>query len=98
MVNQVTELQLIEIAEAVEAVTHIPDDLSGITFFSENDSWILHTSGQDNVCDACDALAGESIFQGTHLRLFFPFLEIIDENVIAAKIHPNCNCYLTRIW
>jgi len=96
---------IIGVVEAVKAVQRIKlehrhEPGPTATFFSEHDVWLYVAVIDSKVCEACrenekwsDIHGG---FKGDHLRSHFPYLEIIDVNTIAANVHPNCRCYLTR--
>jgi hypothetical protein len=95
-------LSLLGIVEAVAAVQmvgeakrRIPVGLRGLTFYSEDDEWVFLSSGHPNMCVDCADYEGD-IYSGTELRSAFPYHTIIDENTIAASVHPNCSCLLMR--
>jgi len=93
-------MKIIDIVRAVtvvqEAIKRKPLGLD-ISFFSQYDLWIYHAVLDDRLCLTClDNEKTPRIF-GNELRAKFPYLEIIDENTINAKVHPNCRCLLTRI-
>jgi len=48
----------------------------------------------DRTCERCLPHAG--LYAGNDLRVAFPYLEIIDEDLIYANVHPRCRCYLVR--
>ncbi len=95
-------VNLLEIVEAVVAVqllgearSRIPDDLRGLTFYGEDDEWMFLGSGHPNMCGDCAGYEGD-IYSGVELRSAFPYHTILDENTIAASVHPNCSCLLMR--
>lgn len=95
-------MSLLEIVGAVAAVqtvieskSRIPDGLRGLTFYSETDEWMFLGSDHPNMCSDCTSYDGD-IYFGTELRSTFPYHTIIDENNIAAQVHPNCTCLLVR--
>lgn len=92
--------QIIQVAKAVQAVidrTWIPEDLKGSRFFSVEDLWIFIPHYDDRLCGECAEFAlGIPFIPGAQLRSSFPYMEILDENTIAANVHPNCRCELIR--
>jgi len=91
-------LTLIRVVEAVyDARNRIPLAYRGIyTFFSEYDMWLFESERDPKVCVPCEELDG-AVFQGTDLRVRFPYLEILNENEVAANLHINCRCKFTRL-
>lgn len=81
--------------EAVKATQRIPQELRRVTYFSIYDQWDMHMVYDNRTCERCLPHLGS--YSGNDLRITFPFLEIIDENLIYAHVHPNCRCYLMRI-
>ena len=69
-----------------------------ITFFGHNDWWVYHAVADTKLCDKCAQFYREYMFSGLNLRATFPYLIIVDENTIVANVHPNCRCYLTRLY
>lgn len=51
----------------------------------------------DRLCDDCLEYEKQPRWFGNQLRTEFPYHEILDENRIKAKVHPNCRCTLTRV-
>jgi hypothetical protein len=95
-------LSLLEIVEAVVAVQivegakrRIPDGLRGLTFYGEDDEWLFLQSDHPNMCGDCASYNGD-VYSGSELRSTFPYHTILDENTIAASVHPNCSCLLLR--
>lgn len=79
-----------------------------ITYFSENDVWILDTyatrSTGGEICPTCRAAERIGQFRGNNLRMNFPNLVILDENTIGGPepdggglVHPHCRCFLVRL-
>ena len=90
-------ITLIKVVEAATDAKHrIPLEYRGkLTFFSDWDLWRYVSKMDQRTCLAC--LEHEhGLYQGSHIRLLFPYLEIIDEVTIAPNIHPNCRCLLLR--
>lgn len=81
-----------------EAKSRIPTSMrqKGMwqTFFSTLDQWLMHMVFDERTCDVCFAHQDE--YAGSELRSTFPYLEIEDESLIYAKVHPHCRCYLVR--
>lgn len=69
---------------------------SGVTFFSQSDIWLFQAQEDTKTCPACNGAEDIPRWYGNHLRLFFPYLEIKDENTIEPHVHPNCRCVLVR--
>jgi hypothetical protein len=91
--------KLIAIVEAVKATRRIKPEHRGefnATFFSRLDFWTYHAVFDTKLCDRCAEHAKTKMFAGSDLRRIFPNLEIIDVNIIAANVHPNCRCFLMR--
>jgi hypothetical protein len=103
--NQKMKMKLIAVTQAVQAVidkSWIPEDLRGNRYFSVEDLWVFipdwtPTKTQAGPCEECGMFAlGIPFIPGNQLRSSFPYLEIEDENTIAANVHPNCRCKLLR--
>lgn len=97
-------MSLIGVVEAVvavqsvfEATSRIPSGLRGSTFYGEGDEWVFLSSGHPNMCGDCEGYEGD-IFSGSELRRLFPYHTIVDENTIAANVHPHCGCLLMRAF
>lgn len=93
--------QIIQTIRAVKAVidkSWIPEALQGkATFFSYDDIWQFIPSWDAKQCEECGEFAlGIPFMSGAQLRASFPYLEIEDENTIAANVHHNCRCKLFR--
>jgi hypothetical protein len=90
---------------AVQAVETFRDSRTRIfmetplTFFSVLDEWLYIEISDTRLCETCraNALMENGVYNGNRLRLFFPYLEILDEDTIAVNEHPNCRCVLVRI-
>jgi hypothetical protein len=81
----------------VEALDRIPDEYEHLTYFSRYDLWFYRSvMDPGSTCTVCAAYNG-SVLYGTHLRDFFPYLEVEDENHIHPHVHPNCRCDLERM-
>ena len=87
---------MLKAVEAVKAYQRIPEDYEK-TFFSLYDVWRYHAVFDVKLCDTCMNHALTFYFVGSHLRGLFEHLKIVDENVIAVNVHPNCRCELHRI-
>jgi len=99
---------LIRAVEAVQAVQKAkkrkPPTRPGVTFFSEADTWLFNARADTKVCRLCRLYEQWGEIRGDQLRTEFPYLKIIDENMIAGSepdgrglVHPNCRCFLTRL-
>jgi len=91
--------ELISVVEAVKAVSRIPTprERVGLTYFSHQDLWLFQEVVDEVTCEDCRRFAEHDEFHGNHLRINFPYLEIMDDSTIAANIHPNCRCFLVRL-
>jgi hypothetical protein len=95
--------EILEVIEAVEAVECIeglsrkPSQYGNVTFFGMNDEWFYTAYNTNNTCNDCADFDGQT-FYGYELRSTFKYLVIIDENTIAAKVHPRCACVLSRVF
>ena len=75
----------------------IPEELSGNRYFSSLDLWIFIPHYDEKLCESCAEFAlGIPFIPGNQLRSSFSWLEIKDENTIAANVHLNCRCELIR--
>ena len=85
--------------EVVEAVRRIDrgEFPAGITFFSVMDVWRYVAVLDGVTCEVCRQYEGFEEFTGAMLRSLFPFLEIVDTDLIMVNAHPNCRCYLERV-
>lgn len=94
--------EAVQAVQIVEAVTKAESRIfiaTPLTFFSINDQWLYVEISDDKLCHTCHAnsLLEGGVYSGNHIRAFFPYLEIHDENTIEVNEHPNCRCVLTRI-
>jgi len=89
---------VIQVIKVIESLPRIEKPFRfGVTFFSEKDLWRFQAIVDAHTCEQCSRFEEHGEWHGNHLRLSFPFLEIVDENMIQANIHPNCRCYLVRV-
>ncbi len=109
MESQLTRLESItEVVAVVQAVegAKLRKDIPlrpGVTFFSKQDYWLYQEIQDERICQVCRANADIGVFNGLHLRARFPYLVILDENMIGGLesgggglAHPNCRCFLIR--
>ena len=91
--------QTTEIVEVVKAVQRVDRTLfpENITFFSRLDTWRYVAVLDGRTCEVCRQYEGHEEFTGAMLRSLFPFLEIVDVDMITVNAHPNCRCYLERV-
>lgn len=88
---------IVEVVKAVEAKKRKDFPLRpGVTFFSEQDVWLFQEIQDERICIICRTAAIIDQFLGNNLRINFPRLELIDENLIKANVHKNCRCFLVR--
>jgi len=88
-----------------ESLQRIPQpQRSGVTYYSELDTWLFHAIMDTRTCDLCRHYEDMEEIRGDQLRLEFPYHVILDENTIVGPapdgsglVHPNCRCYLTRL-
>jgi hypothetical protein len=94
-------LSAIAAVEAVQVVQRsrqrVPEALRGVTFFGADDVWLFQESGHPNICEACSSYHLNT-YRGDELRGLFPYLEILSEDFIAAKVHPHCGGGLVRVF
>jgi len=90
--------KLISIVKAVDALKRIPHELRYVTFFSKEDVWVYHFVSDDRICERCRTYGMQEYFAGNELRKEFPDLVIQSTEVLYASVHPNCRCYLTRLF
>ena len=74
-----------------------PLELPGLTYFSVHDIWLYQARADNITCDLCRRHQEHGEYHGNHLRSIFPYLEIMDDSTIVARVHPNCRCYLVRL-
>lgn len=103
-------IQTVQVVEAVQSVliadakSRIPPELKGkVTFFTEHDLWLFQAILDERVCPRCVHHDG-NIFPGLNLRFIWPYLKILNVNVIGGPgpgntglDHPNCRCRLHRL-
>jgi hypothetical protein len=89
--------EIIDAVEYAEAISRKPDIYGNVTFFGANDEWLYTAYNTANTCDICDGMNGDTYY-GYELRQLFPYLVIVDENTIYAKVHPRCACVLSRVF
>jgi hypothetical protein len=95
--NEIVNLtQIIDAIDYAEA-SRKPAGYDNVTFFGANDEWYYTAYNTNNTCTDCGEMDGQT-FYGYDLRSQFKYLVIIDENTIAAKVHPNCACVLSRVF
>jgi hypothetical protein len=98
MLNPKVALKIALIAKAVIDKSWIPTELQGNRFFGQEDIWNFIPSWDAKQCDECGEYAlGIPFFSGAQIRSAFPYMEVEDENTIAANVHPNCRCKLYRV-
>ena len=85
-----------------EAQKRIPADLADHSFFGKLDLWQYIAITDDKTCETCLDY-DTRFFLGDDLRLEFPDLKVIGEDMILAKVHitlwgqDTCRCVLQRI-
>jgi len=90
--------KLIQIVSAVASLKRIPEGFpQAITFFSIHDVWQFHGVFDEKICPECID-NNFQLYHGNDLRDKFPNLEITDIDRIEANVHPNCRCWLSRIY
>jgi len=89
-----SDLKLSSAVVAVhEALKRIPPGMKG-PFFTYNVRWFF--VAVPGHCDLCAPYNG-SIILGSELRTMFPWMQILDNDTIALRLHPNCRCSAHRI-
>jgi len=91
----------IEAAVAVIAVEEgrkqrISPDAKG-PFFGKYDLWMYNAVLDDRLCDDCLGYEKTPRYFGAELIGKFPYLQIVNDNKILAKVHPHCRCTLNRV-
>ena len=103
-------MSLTEVVQAVRAVQEAQKRISpempkwkGATFFSKQDVWLYDARMDSKVCSKCRQYEDIGQFLGSHIRLIFPYLTILDMNTIGGPepggdglVHPHCRCRLRR--
>lgn len=84
-------------ARVVDAFKRKPEGLRVVSFFGEYDVWRYIPVFDDRLCPECLGHAIREHYGGVHLRVNFPYLEIVNVDTINAKVHPNCRCRLKRV-
>jgi hypothetical protein len=74
----------------------VPEEFRGISFFGSMDEWQYEASEASNMCQDCEEYNGR-VFVGYELRREFPYMEVVNVNMIYPRVHPNCNCMLVRV-
>ena len=93
---------IIEAIQAIDAVLEAKKRIDfpvrhGVTFFSAHDQWLYVAVLDAKVCDLCRSYEEKGMFTGDELRRTFPYLEIIDEDMIKVNVHSDtCRCFLMR--
>lgn len=86
--------------KAVEATKRIhPRSIATLgkaTFYSEQDVWLFQGVLDTKICPVCQTAVDIGEFRGNHLRMDFPYHEIVDVDTIDANVHPHCRCTLVR--
>jgi hypothetical protein len=82
---------------AVDSLQRKPEEYKRQSFFGEYDLWLYVAVYDEVLCPKCLDHARKQVFRGTELRSKFEYLKIIDDDMIEAKVHPNCRCQLYRI-
>jgi len=92
-------LRAIQVVQIVDALQRKPEEYKVLSFFGEYDLWLYVPVYDERLCEKCEAHARTQVFRGTELRRpeNFPYLEIKDEDLIYAKVHPHCRCELYRV-
>ena len=89
--------EVARVVHAVGALQRIPQpQRRGVTYYSDRDIWLFQSVFDERRCDVCGMFEDIEEINGGALRNMFPYHEILDENTIAANVHPNCRCYLVR--
>lgn len=95
--RRLSAVAAIDSVVAVCALERIPEEYKRQSFFGEYDLWLYVAVYDEVLCPKCWEHARQQVFRGTELRSKFKFLTIIDDDMIEAKVHPNCRCELYRI-
>jgi hypothetical protein len=89
-------VEIVDVIEWVEAARK-PAMYGNLTFYGDNDQWMFTAFNGPNTCEVCGEMDGDT-FYGYDLRSFFKYHVIVDENTVAAKVHPHCPCTLSRVF
>lgn len=87
--------KLVSVVRAVQAVKR--HRIHTASYFSESDLWLFDSKEDSETCELCNGFDYVGYFSGFFMYLTFPYLEIIDEDTIAANVHPRCRCLLRRV-
>jgi hypothetical protein len=79
-----------------EAIKRIPSDLKHTSFFSAFDLYTYKAITDDRTCKTC-MIYDNMILSGDLIRAYYPYLEIIGQDQILPKVHPNCRCTILRV-
>lgn len=82
--------------EPTEAKQRIPKQFAGNSFFSRFDLYQYIAITDDRTCKTC-MIYDRMITPGNYLRAYFPFMDIINDDQILPRVHPNCRCTLLRV-
>lgn len=90
-------LQVLKVISiTTDAKNRVPNWLRGrVTFFSDYDLWQYYSQQDTRLCLECSRW-GNALLPGHILRSTFPWLDIMDENLIYPNVHKNCRCHLRR--
>jgi len=95
MSQQATQLsQIVEAVRAFEKQWKPQGNRS--TFFGSMDIWYYLAINDNDTCTAC-LMLNQGVYMGIDLRKLFPFLEVINDDQILPRVHPNCRCTMLRI-
>ena len=67
------------------------------SFFGRYDVWRYQGIADMSLCEDCLAHVLDVYYLGTELRAEFKYLQIIEDNLIEPRVHPNCRCLLHRV-
>lgn len=80
-------ISIVEVADFAEAISRIPKQLRGKSFFGHYDVWMYVAEGPvETNCDKCREFDAQD-FMGSHLRQMFPDLIVMDEDTIYPNVH-----------
>ena len=89
---------------AVESMQRKPEPLRHLSFFGKYDLWMYDAVLDNRLCNVCLGHEKHPRYFGSQLRVLFPHLMILDENIIGGPepngnglAHPNCRCRLHRV-
>lgn len=81
----------------VDSLKRKPEEYERQSFFGQYDLWLYVAVYDEVLCPKCLNHARKHVFRGTELRSNFEYLQIIDDDMIEARVHPHCRCELYRI-